>query len=133
MFGLATGPGGAMVNESLRGHMPAITVALGISQLALGLWMAISPESFFRIIGGLGGRNPHYVRDVSTIYFALGLALLVASRRPAWRPPVFLVAALQYGIHALNHLLDVGRADPSWIGPFDLVTIAVATVLFGYL
>jgi len=116
----------------VHARMPAIVVGLGVSQIGLGLWMAISPESFFDVLGGFGAENPHYVRDVSTVYLALGAALLVAARRPAWRAPVLLVAALQYGIHALNHLVDIGEADPSWVGPLDAVTMVATAALFAY-
>ena len=117
----------------VRARMPAIMVGLGVSQIGLGLWMAISPESFFDVLGGFGAENPHYVRDVSTFYLALGAALLVAVRRPTWRAPVLLVSALQYGIHSLNHLVDIGDAEPSWAGPLNAVTLVATVALFSYL
>ena len=49
----------------------------------------------------------------------------LAARRPSWRAPALALVGLQYALHALNHLLDVGDADPSWVGPFDLVSLAV--------
>ena len=117
----------------VRRHLRVIVAWIGVAQLAFGLWMAISPATFFDTVGGFGAENHHYVRDMSTVYLALGLALLVAARRPGWAAPVLLVAALQYGIHAVNHLLDVGEADPSWVGPFEVVTIAVGTAVLAYL
>lgn len=117
----------------VRARMPAIMVGFGVSQIGLGLWMAISPESFFDVLGGFGPENPHYVRDVSTVYLALGVALLVGARRPAWRAPVLLVASLQYGIHSLNHLVDIGDAEPSWVGPLNAVTLVATAALFSYL
>jgi hypothetical protein len=38
--------------------------------------------------------------------------------------------ALQYGLHALNHLLDIGDADPGWVGPFDFITLAAVAAVF---
>ena len=114
-------------------HQLGILVVLGISQLALGLWMAASPTNFFEVLGGFGPENAHYVLDVSTVYLALGAGMLVAAARPSWRPAVLFIAALQYGIHAFNHLKDVGDADPSWIGPVDFATSAATAVLFEYL
>lgn len=75
--------------------MDVIVAAAGLSQLVLGAWMAAAPSNFFRVLGGFGAGNAHYVRDVSTIYLALGVALVVSVRRPAWRAPILFVAALQ--------------------------------------
>jgi hypothetical protein len=105
---------------------------LGVSQLGLGALMALVPGTFFDALGDFGARNDHYLRDVATFYLALGVVLLVAVDRPAWRAPVLAFGALQYGLHALNHLLDVADADPGWIGPFDFVSLAVVAGLFLY-
>ncbi len=59
--------------------------------------------------------------------------MLLAARRPAWRAPILLAATLQYAFHSLNHLIDFGEAEPSWVGPFEFVTIAMSTVLLVYL
>jgi hypothetical protein len=117
----------------VRGRMDTLILAVGIAELAIGLWMAISPASFFDTVGGFGAENHHYIRDTSTVYFALGIAMFVAARRPAWRAPVLLTAALQYAFHSLNHLIDVGEAEPSWVGPFEFVTIAMSTAALVYL
>ncbi|HTR88499.1 MAG TPA: hypothetical protein VMG62_00145 [Solirubrobacteraceae bacterium] len=64
---------------------------------------------------------------------AVGLALLAAIRRPSWRVPVLAVATLQYGLHSLNHLLDLAKAHPAWLGWFDLLTLAAATAMLAWL
>ena len=117
----------------MRRRMDTIVLAVGITELAIGLWMAISPATFFDTVGGFGAENHHYIRDTSTVYFALGIAMLVAARRPAWRPPVLLTAAVQYAFHSLNHLIDLGEAEPSWVRPFEFVTIAMSTAALVYL
>jgi hypothetical protein len=96
---------------------------LGITQLTLGAVMAIAPGTFFNSIADYGVRNDHYVRDISTLYLALGAALLLAAGRPTWRAPVLAFAAIQYGLHIVNHVVDVGDADPGWLGPFNLVAL----------
>ena len=113
----------------LRGWL----VALGVYHLALGLLMALSPGTFFDKIGPFGHRNDHYIRDVSTFYFALGVVTLMAVRRPSWRVPVLAFAALEYSIHALNHLVDIGDADPSALGPFDFVSITIVAGILVWL
>ena len=83
--------------------------------------------------GGFGPFNDHYVRDVSTFYLALVLALVVASRRPSWRAPVLWVALLQYAFHAVNHVVDVGDAEPGWVGPADVISLAIGAAAFALL
>jgi hypothetical protein len=107
-----------------------ILIALGVGQLGLGALMAIAPGTFFDTVADFGVRNDHYLRDVATFYLAFGIVLLVAADRPAWRVPTLAFGALQYGLHALNHLLDIGKADPGWVGPFDFITLAAVAAIF---
>jgi hypothetical protein len=108
-------------------------VFLGATQLALGAFQALAPGTFFDAVADFGPRNDHYLRDVSTLYLALGVVMLLAAGRPAWRVPVLAFATVQYALHAINHLIDVGDADPGWVGPFDLVALAMFTALLAYL
>ncbi len=119
--------------ERTRRALPAVLLILGVSQLALGLWMVISPGSFYDALGPFGDRNDHYLADVATFYLALGAAALVAARRPGWRLPVLGFAAIQYTLHAVNHLVDIGEADPGWVGPFDFVTLALSAAGLAWL
>jgi hypothetical protein len=119
--------------ERTRRALPAVLLILGLSQLALGLWMVISPGSFYDALGPFGERNDHYLADVATFYLALGAAALVAARRPGWRLPVLGFAAIQYTLHAVNHLVDIGEADPGWVGPFDFVTLALSAAGLAWL
>ena len=103
--------------------------ALGAFMLAQGAWMVISPGTFFDVLGPFGERNDHYLRDVASWALALGVLAFVAASRPSWRLPVLAVAALQSGLHAVNHVADAGEADPGWVGVFDAVSLALITVL----
>ena len=47
--------------------------------------------------------------------------------------PVLAFALLQYLLHAVNHLIDVGDADPEALGPVNLVSLAVTTALLGWM
>lgn len=107
--------------------------ALAGAQLLLGLSLAAAPGRFYDAIANFGARSDHTLRDVATYYLASAAALAIAARRPSWRAPVLAVVGLQYVLHALNHLLDVGDAHPSWVGPFDLVTLAAGALLIGWL
>jgi peptidoglycan/LPS O-acetylase OafA/YrhL len=101
----------------------AVLVVLGVSQLAIAIWMVASPGSFFDAIAGFGERNDHYVRDVATFMFAIGVGLLIAARRASWRLPVLVIAGVWYLAHAVNHLFDIGDSDPGWVGPADFAAL----------
>ncbi len=103
-----------------------------MGQLGLGVWQALSPGTFFDALADFGARNDHFLRDISTMYLALGVVLVVAINRPSWRVPVLAFAALQYGLHSINHLIDIGDADPGWIGPFDFVTLALTALALAF-
>jgi hypothetical protein len=113
--------------------LPALLVALGAGQLLLGLALWLFPGTFFEEIGPYGVRNDHYMADLATFYLALGAAALVAVRRPSWRVPVLALALIEYVLHALNHLLDVGEADPEWLGPGNLILVALTGVLLAWM
>jgi UPF0716 family protein affecting phage T7 exclusion len=111
--------------------MRALLVVFAAIQVLTGALLWLTPGFFHDEIGPYGVRNDHYLGDLATWYLALGAALLVSVRRAGWRVPVLAVAFLQYALHSVNHLIDVGEADPSWLGPANLVSIVLATLLLG--
>ena len=113
--------------------LPALLVAFGVGQLVLGLLLWAFPGTFFERIGPYGVRNDHYMADVATFYLALGAVALAAARRPAWRVPVLVFALVQYALHSLNHLIDVGEADPEWLGPGNLISLALTGALLAWM
>jgi hypothetical protein len=104
-----------------------------VVHLGLGAWQLISPGSFFDTIGPFGSSNPHYTRDVGTFTLALGVAFAIAYVRPAWRVGVVGYALFQYAFHAINHLADIGKADPKAMGPIDFAAISLTAVLLGWM
>src|SRR4051794_35456726 len=104
-------------------------LAIAAVQLVTGLWLAIAPGAFYDTIADFGPRNEHDLRDMAAFYLASAVVLGVAVNRPSWRAPALALVGLQFGLHAVNHLLDVGDADPSWVGWFDLLSLAAGTVL----
>lgn len=110
-----------------------LTFLVGLTHLALGAFMAIAPGPFYDAIGPFGARNDHYIRDVSTYNLALGVAFVIASRRPSWRVPVIAFTLLQYVLHTVNHLVDIGNADPKAIGPADAVSLALGAALLAWM
>jgi hypothetical protein len=113
--------------------MRVLLIAFAAVQLITGALLWLAPGFFHDEIGPYGARNDHYMGDLATWYLALGAALLVAVRRVEWRVPVLALALVQYALHSLNHVIDVGEADPGWLGPVNLVLIALATLLLGWM
>src|SRR5436190_16689490 len=105
--------------------MRAVLVVLGLLNAASGALALIAPDTFFDQIGRYGVENSHYVGDVGAFYLAAGIGLLVAVRVPSWRVPLLMVGAFWYGLHALNHLFDVGQARSDARGWFDTIALAV--------
>lgn len=116
----------------MRGRVGTLLLIFGVAQLALGAIMVVAPGTFFEEIGPYAPRNDHYIRDVSTFYLALGAVSLVAWRRTSWRVPVLVFALLQYALHSVNHLVDVGEADPEALGPVNLASLAITAALLAW-
>jgi hypothetical protein len=113
--------------------MRILLIVFALTQLVLGLLLWLAPGFFYDEIGPFGARNDHYMADVATFYIALGAVSLVAVRRVSWRVPVLTLALVQYALHALNHLIDIGESDPGWIGPADFASLTLGAVLVGWM
>jgi hypothetical protein len=105
---------------------------LALVQLFLGAFLAIAPGTFVDTLAPYGSSEDHFLRDIATFYLAMGAALLLAVRRVSWRVPILFLVALQYAIHTINHLIDIGGTDPGWLGPFNFLSLAFLTFVTGY-
>ena len=76
-----------------RDRLGVLLLLFGASQLVLGLTMAFAPGFFFDNVGPYAPRNDHYIRDVATLYLALGGVAVVA-----WRAA--LLARARAGLRA---------------------------------
>ena len=113
--------------------MKLLLVLFGAGQVVLGLLLWITPGFFFDEIGPYGVRNDHYLGDLATWYLALGAITLVAVRRVRWRVPVLALAFIQYALHSFNHLIDVNHAHPKWLGPANLISLVLTTLLLAWM
>jgi hypothetical protein len=106
---------------------------LAAVQLLLGAFLVIAPATFADKLAPYGsGADDHFLRDLGTFYLAMGTALLLAVRRASWRVPVLFLVTLQYAIHTVNHLIDIGNTDPGWLGPFNFFSLLLLTVVTGW-
>ena len=119
--------------EAAAQTLVAGLVVFAVYHLALALFMAVGPHAFYKAIGPFGAFNPHYIRDTATFNAALGVGFALAVSRPGWRVPVLAVTTVQFALHALNHLVDIGKAHPTWTGYFDFVSLLAATLLLAWL
>jgi hypothetical protein len=108
-------------------------IAFGVLNLFIGAFALIAPGTFFDEVGRYGLRNEHYVGDVGAFYAAAGVVTLAAIRHASWRVPVLVLTAVWYGLHALNHALDVGQAQSDARGLSDTLLLALGAVLAAYL
>ena len=106
---------------------------LGASSAGLAIFMAAAPHAFFTSIGPFGAANAHYIRDTATFYAAFAVGQTIAIRRVAWRVPVLALTVVQYGLHTINHLLDIEKAHPAWTGYFDFFSLLGGTLLIAWL
>jgi hypothetical protein len=109
--------------------VPVCVAALAAYELAFGLWMLVAPRSFYDAVGPFGTYNAHYVVDTSTWQLAFGVVLAVAVLRASWRVPLLAFAVVQFALHAINHVVDAGEADPGWVGVFDAVSLSLTTAV----
>ena len=115
-----------------RDLVSPLLASYALVHVGLGAWQLISPGSFFDVIGPFGTSNHHYTRDVGTFTLALGVGFALAYRWPAWRVGVVGYALLQYAFHAVNHLADIGNADPEALGPIDFALIALTALVLAW-
>ena len=114
-------------------RLRTILLVAAVYHLLLGAFMFFAPGSFYDSLGKFPPENHHYIKDVSTFYIALGVVLFISVRRRTWRVPLLLFATLEYGIHAINHLVDVGEASSDFTGWFDFFSLAAIALILAAL
>ena len=113
--------------------MRALLAIFAAVQVITGALLWLAPGFFHDEIGPYGVQNDHYMGDLATWHLALGAAAFVAIGRSGWGLPGLALAFLQLALHSLNHLIDVSEADPEWLGPANFVSLALATLLVGWM
>ena len=127
----------ALVSAVLRRRFPPMRhertiragcLVFGIYLVAIALSIVVAPRDFFDSLGGFGPYNHHYLLDVAAFQGALGVGLLIAFARPAFRLPALAIATVHFGFHSLAHLVDIRDSNESWVGYFDFFGLAAATM-----
>lgn len=117
----------------MKDPLGPLLLILGAVQLAIGTLMVVAPGTFFEEIGPYGVQNDHYIRDGATFTLAIGLVLVIAARRHTWRVAAIAGALFQFVLHSINHLVDIGEADPEVLGPVNFVLLALEGALLAWM
>ena len=107
-----------------------LLIVAAVIHLANGVWQFFAPGHFYETVATFGARNDHFIRDISTVFIALGIALWIAAGRLSWRPAVLAVAVIQYTVHLISHIVDVQMARPESLGWITIVLLAGPLALF---
>lgn len=111
----------------------ALAVVLGIAAIANGVYMLVSPDSWYFAVPGVtttGPFNQHFVRDIGLIFLFLGGAFLVGAARPELRVIFWAAPTIWLTGHALFHFWEVavGICSASAI-PRDFPAVTLPAIL----
>ena len=94
----------------------------------------IDPSGFYDSVGPFPPENHHYIRDAAgAMQGSLGVAMAIAVFRRSWRVGVLGYGLLHFAFHAVNHLVDIGEADPESVGVVDFVALAIGALTLAWL
>jgi hypothetical protein len=113
----------------MRAVIPLVLRIVGVTQVATGVVAFVAPGAFYDAVAGFPPENHHFLMDIGSWNVALGAIALYGAGRPDWHVPLLGFLALQYVLHLISHIIDVGDADPSWQGPFGVATQALGAIV----
>src|SRR5437016_14043946 len=91
--------------------MRAIFWLLGLLNLVNGLWMLLSPETWYQhlpaAVPDTGPLNVHFIRDIGAAFTTIGVAFCAAAGRPQQRYGMLVMATLFFTLHAGVHVADL--------------------------
>lgn len=94
----------------------------------------IDPGGFYDAVGPFPPENHHYIRDAAgAMQGSLGVAMAIAVFRHSWRVGVLGYGLLHFTFHAINHLVDIGEADPESVGVVDFAGLTIGALTLAWL
>ncbi|QZH69448.1 DUF4345 family protein [Mycolicibacterium farcinogenes] len=113
---------------ALRAVATCLLTVLGAYFVIQGALMTIAPPWFFEYVGPYGEANSHYIRDNGAMSLAIGIGALLTIVRPQARQLMLIVITVQFWLHTVSHLIDVGNAEPYLYGPVELVLLVLTAI-----
>ncbi len=105
-----------------------LTLVLGVAVAAQGLWAFASPRSFFDVLATFEPYNAHFVRDIGSAMFGVGVAAVVAAVQPrALVAGLSGLSAFQV-VHVVSHVIDRDRGGNPGFDIPAFTILAVVTV-----
>jgi hypothetical protein len=92
--------------------------------LAGGL-LFFAPRVFFEHVFPVGSFNQHYMTDLGSFLLPLGIALILASRRPGQFAGIIAVAAAASMLHSISHLREGFHSVRDGVANFSLALVAL--------
>ena len=117
----------------LKSASLGIAMLLGVAMIANGIFMLVSPESWYLAVPGVtstGPFNQHFVRDIGLIFLLLGGAFLAGAALPHVRVLLWAAPSIWLTGHALFHFWEVavGICSPSVI-PRDFPAVTLPAII----
>jgi hypothetical protein len=110
-----------------------VAVLLGVAMEANGVFMLVSPDTWYLAVPGVtetGPFNQHFLRDIGLIFVLIGGAFLLGAARPQFRVVAWAAPTLWLAGHALFHFWEVavGICSPSVI-PRDFPAVTLPAII----
>lgn len=107
-----------------------LSLAIGATVAAQGLWAFLAPRSFFDTLATFEPFNAHFIRDIGTIQVGVGVAGMVGAART--RPVVVGLAGLVafQVLHVVSHIVD---RDAGGRPGFDIPALSVLAALTAWI
>ena len=105
-----------------------LALVVGGSIAAQGLWAFLSPRSFYDVLATFEPYNAHFLRDVGSAMFGVGVAGVVAALQP--RALVAGLAGLSgfQAVHVVSHVIDRDRGGNPGLDIPMFSILAVLTI-----
>lgn len=85
-------------------------IVMGIAALANGLFMLVSPDSWYLAVPGVtttGPFNQHFVRDIGLVFIFVGTSLVAGAAKQRFRLLLWALPTVWLCGHALFHFWEV--------------------------
>jgi len=109
-----------------------VTLAGALFFVVTGGWAFIDPSSFYDQLARFPPYNRHFLHDIGSFEFGLGVALVLAALGWSGLRVALWAVAVANVLHAISHIVDSGlggrSSDPYSLSAFAALFVAAAVV-----